>query len=396
MPIYDISGNSPKAYDIDGNEVSGKEIIIKDAKVGFVTAPEYIDMDGGKYRLVWKDEFDEKDIDKNYWTDSYLVSNVENMYQAQADYYIADSILHMRIKKDAPSRGTAADTAQSCIQSGEYNNAETGVDSYHDVHPFWGLLTQEGYYEMRMKPWKATGGCCNVWWMMEIQDAKLQKASLGGRGEFDIIEYLPMNPTVYPHGQHKNSNEALTERYVNTDVGIDLTNDYHVIGFLWKNGTLVFYLDGNVIDTFSNISTPQTPMYHLLSAYKYFGTGTDWKGPADRSLDTRDVTWDIDYIRIYKKADTVQTTNVTIDRYAPVTIDGNTADMEIDSRRGCPYEFPSYVYIYWSDGTRTEHWVKWDAIKDTYQTKMTNQESFEWGGYVYGLGIEIVANVNYN
>ena len=69
--------------------------------------------------------------------------------------------------------------------------------------------------------------------------------------------------------------------------------------------------------------------------------------------------------------------------------------MAISDDRGCPVCFPSYVYVNWSDGTRTEHWVKWQAVKDTYRTKMTNEESFTWDGYVYGLGIDVVANVNY-
>lgn len=400
MSIYGISGDAVSGvYDIDGNLISEECV----PSSGYLTRPEYKTIDNNNYRLVWCDEFDEKDLDRNSWTDMYYISNVENRYQAQADYYIQDSILNIRCKKDMPSRFPIDDpngnppTARNSIQSGEYNGTYVAREQYHDIHPFWGLLTQEGYYEMRLKPWSATSGCCNVWWMMGIQDAIHQKAQMDGRGEIDVIEFLQRMPTYLPHGQHPNGDSAITNSYKEQNVNIDLTTDFHTIGFLWENNTYKWYLDGNLIDTMSGINTIHYPMYHVISAYKIISGGNDdWKGPADTSLNNRDVEFKVDYLRIYKKATSIATEDVTIASYNPIVINGNTADMEIDPNRGCPYQFPSYCYVNWSDGTRTEHWVKWDAVRDTYTTKMTNRESFTWAGYVYGLGIDVVANVNYS
>lgn len=393
--IYEINGNVTRAYDINGNPLYDDTAV----SVGYVYSPEYITKNGNNYRLVWHDEFDEKDLDRNFWMDQYFISNVENRYQAQSDYYLADGILNLRVKKDMPPRypnGTGNPTAQSSIQTGEYNGTYVATEQYHDVNPFWGLLAQEGYFEMRLKPWSAVSGCCNVWWMMGIQDAIHQKAQMDGQGEIDVIEFLQKNPTVYPHGQHPNADNQITEVYHNTDVGVNLTNDFHVIGFLWEPGSYRWYLDGNLIDTVSGITTLTYPAYQLLSAYKVISGTGDWKGDVDPTLNSRDVEFKIDYFRIYKKASMVSTDDVTVSNYNPITINGNTADMEIDPDRGCPYQFPSFVYVNWSDGTRTEHWVKWDAVRDTYRTKMTNHQSFEWAGYVYGLGIDVVANVNYS
>ncbi len=398
MALYDIDGNVRNAYDIDGNIIDGGSS--GGSSVGYVISPEYKDVEGSYYRLVWHDEFDSRDLDKNFWIDQYYISNVENRYQAQSDYRLIDGVLNLRVKKDMPPRHPLSiqdsPTAQSSIQTGEYNGTYVGQQQYHDVNPFWGLITQEGYFEMRLKPWSASSGCCNVWWMMGIQDALAQKAQKDGLGEIDVIEFLQRNPTVYPHGQHPNADTDITEVYHNTDVGVNLTNDFHVIGFLWEPGKYRWYLDGRLIDTISDITTLPYPAFHLLSAYKIISGGNDdWKGPADTSLSNKDVDFEIDYFRIYKKASSVATENVTVRGYNPIAINANTGDMEIDADRGCPYQFPSYCYVNWSDGSRTEHWVKWDAVRDTYRTKMTNKQSFEWVGYVYGIGIDVVANVNY-
>lgn len=394
MAIYDIGGNVSYAYDIDGNIISDAE----NRSVGYVTKPEYKTIDGSKYRLVWRDEFEEKDLDRNFWSDYYMISNVENRYQAKSDYYLGNDLLHIRVKKDMPSRypdNPSNDVAQSSIQTGETNFNITLRDQYHDINPFWGLITQEGYYEMRLKPWSASSGCCNVWWAVELHDAKWQKTGSDVHGEIDFIEYQHKLPNYFPHGQHKNADPDLTDIYRNTDVGVNLQNAFHTIGCLWEGNSYKWYFDGVLVDTFSNINIIQHPVFHIISAYKV-KSGETWLGPADSGIQNKDLEFLIDYFRVYKKATSVSTEDVTISSYTPIVIDANNADMEIDPDRGCPYEFPSYVYVNWSDGSRTEHWVKWDAIRDTYQAKISNQTSFEWSGYVYGLGVNVVASVNYS
>lgn len=394
--MYTYNGGEAGAiYDYQGNVVETGGGV----SCGWLTRPEYKTVDGNPYRLVWHDEFDGKELDRNFWNENYYISNVQNRYQAQTDYRFEDSILKLRCRKDAPPRYLDRPTnvtATSSIMTAEFNDTYASAQRYHDIDPFWGLLTQEGYYEMRLKLWQAQSGTCNVWWLMGIQDAIHTKARMDGRGEVDILEFLQKTPTKFPHGQHPNADTSITEMYRNTETGIDLTAAFHTVGFLWENGAYKWYLDGTLIDTMSGITIISYPVYHVISAYKVISGGeADWKGPADPELALRDVEFEIDYLRIYKKATTQATTDVTISGYTPITINAATADMEIDPDRGCPYQFPSFVYVNWSDGTRTEHWVKWDSVRDTYTNKMTNEQDFDWSGYVYELGINVVANVNY-
>lgn len=393
MAVYDINGNTSNVYDIDGNVIGGGgDVAPTDNDSGYVTNPEYITVENSPYRLVWHDEFEGSDIDKNFWNDVHFISRVTNRYQAWTDYYLSDSKLHLRIKKDAPNRylsdDSSNDVAVTAIQTGQVNKLHIPTPLHHDINPFWGLLTQEGYYECRFKVFKATGGCHTSWWCVGIQDGLNADR---GMAEIDITEILGNATTNLPHGQHKQGDSSCTESYTTTAVNVDFATDFHTVGFLWENGLMKWYVDGTLVDT-KNINTPQYPVMHFLAAYKR-RSGSGWTGAADTTLG--DVEFQVDYLRIYKKATSQASNTVTISGYTPITIDATTQDMTIDDERGCPVCFPSYVYLNWSDGTRTEHWVKWQATQETYAGKMTNEESFTWTGYVYEIGLDIVANVNY-
>lgn len=391
MAVYDLNGIPTGVYDINGNLIDGGGVAPTDNDSGYVTDPQYITVEGSPYRLVWHDEFNGSDIDKNFWNDVHFISRVTNRYQAWTDYYLSDSKLHLRIKKDAPNRYLSDDTqdmAVTAIQTGQVNKLHITSPFHHDINPFWGLITQEGYYECRLKVFKATGGAHTAWWCVGIQDG-LNASS--PRAEIDITETWASQTQKLPHGQHKQGDSSVTESYRTTDVDIDFATDFHTVGFLWENGVYKWYVDGTLVDTM-NINTPQYPMMHFLSAYKR-RSGSGWTGQADTTLG--DVEFQVDYLRIYKKATSQVSNTVTIVGYTPITINASTQDMTIDSDRGCPICFPSYVYVNWSDGSRTEHWVKWDSTKDTYNEYMANEQSFDWRGYVYGIGLDIVARINF-
>ena len=390
MSIYDINGNTSNVYDIDGNVIGGNGA---PSSAGYVTDPEYITVENSPYRLVWHDEFKGSDIDKNFWTDVQFIGTKYHRSGAWTDYYLSDDKLHLRIKKDAPNcfadnSSSSNDLAQSIIQTGQHNKLHVTSYSYHDVNPFWGLLTQEGYYECRFKVFKAKGGCHTSWWCVGIQDGLNADRAMA---EIDITEILGSATTRLPHGQHRQGDASCTESYTTTPVNVDFATDFHTVGFLWENGLMKWFVDGTLVDT-KTINTPQYPVMHFLAAYKR-RSGSGWTGAADTTLG--DVEFQVDYLRIYKKAASQATSTVAISGYTPISINASTQDMTIDDDRGCPMCFQSYVYVNWSDGTRTEHWVKWQVVQDTYADKMQNQQSFSWDGYVYGLGLQIAASVNY-
>lgn len=394
--MYDIDGNTiSRIYDIDGNVIStGGGTIVVSGSSGFQSAPVYKTVDGSLYRLVWKDEFDEADINKNFWTDQYLISRVTNRYQVWSDYYLSNSILHIRLGKDAPNRHLTDQSkveAVSGINTAECNRLHLTNPNHHDVNPFWGLITQEGYYECRMKVFKATGGAHTAWWCVGIQDGV---NALSPRAEIDITEIMASNTEQLPHGVHKQQDSNVTEAYSYADLPVDMAEDFHTIGFLWENGVMKWYCDGTLVDT-KNINTPQYPMMHFLTAYKML-EGSGWDGTADPTLKTRNVEFQVDYLRIYKKATQQASEDVSIVGQQAIKFDASTLRYDIDPERGCPIALQSYVYLNWSDGTRTEHWVKWDSVNDVYSAHLNNSENFRWHGYVYGFGLDVYADITFS
>lgn len=374
-------------YDFYGNEITteGKANI-----GGYIIEPEYKTVNGNKYRLTWEDDFDGKDINHNFWSEYYCISNVTNRYLARADYYMGNSCLNLRIKPDSLGRhsGDSASItrAMSGIQTGDVNGkaSQQIADAKHDINPFWGLISYEGYYECRFKLSDAFNdhGRHFAWWANEIKN---YNTSDGDGSEIDFCEIGMVNhggTDSVPHGVHKLTGDATTW-YNTTPIDVDFNTDFHTLGVLWENGVMRWYVDDVLIDTKSNITTPQKPMMFFLTIYDAV-SGQKW---------SEDMIANIDYFKIYKPITTEVSSNVHITGFEPISINGSTADMTIDLDRGCPNAFPQWCRINWSDGSKTEHWVQWDQLTTTWQSNITNQTNFIWTGHCYDIGYDVSASV---
>ena len=69
----------------------------------------------------------------------------------------------------------------------------------------------------------------------------------------------------------------------------DLTSGWHTYGLLWEPGSLTWYLDGQVVYTFTGSEVPSQPMYFLANL------AID--GPAAPSS-----SFDIQSVQIYQPA----------------------------------------------------------------------------------------------
>lgn len=352
---------------------------------GFLTKPIYKEVEGEQYRLVYNEDFDGTDIDRNYWIDDYMISRVEDAYESYSDVYVEDSILHIRIKKDMGIRTSSKNLAVSSIQSAQKNGLHMPDYLNHDVRPFFGIIGQEGYYECRMKVFKC-GGSHTAWWTAGVQDTLNQTA------EFDITEILGNNTTVLPHNLYPNKDTNCTQlTNNNTPCNVDLSTDFHTIGFLWEDGILKWFVDGEEIDSHTNINTPQYPMMFFLTAYRC-QSGSYWGGSYDSSVE--DVEFLVDYMKIYKKATSISDKDVTFVNQIPITIEETTNAYTLDKNTGIIKGMPSYCYLNWSDGTRTEHWVKWDRFNNSKKSILENGGQLIWNGRVHILGINVTATIN--
>lgn len=347
--------------------------------------PAYKTVDNQLYRRIFCDDFDKGDVDRNYWTTDYNASQYTPWYTGGSDVFCKDSICHIRIKEDmAVKGGTSWAAGVSGIQTAEYYYTSP---KYNRARPFYGLLTQEGYYELRAKIY-AGGGTHTSWWMTGVESTPNEA------GEIDIFEIFGRDTSEWPANLYDDTTTVdSAQRQSVIRPGIDLANDFHVYGFLWENGLMKFYLDGTEVNTWENLNSPQYPMMTWITAYRCmsgrYPGGEHVEGLGDLELL-------VDYLKIYKKCDVQLTEHPTVVSQNAIDIFITAGEYTVNEISGRVAELPVYCYLNWSDGSRTEHWVRWELLNAAMKGVLDNGGTFEWLGIVYGLGVEVKATVSVN
>lgn len=340
--------------------------------------PVYKTIDGIPYRRTFHDDFDSGDINHNYWTEDYHPSRADPAYYAYSDVRQENGSLICRCKPTQPARlGTSTDQAVSGVMSGKWNGMHLSDTIYHDFRPWYGLMSQEGYYELRAKISAVDVGHC-AWWGIGTENTANERAEID---LFEIFGYWAKGGTI-SRSLHQNGDSTVTQKTERYESGIDLSADCHTFGCLWENGVMKWYLDGVLYSTW-DIDTPQYPMIWYINLYRTRNEAKDALGTSE---------FVVDYFSIYKKADSEAEVQPTIVSYSPVevtTYNGYT----VDNQTGKLAEMPLYCYVNWSDGSRTEHWVKWEIFDDAKKSTLDAFGTVAWPGVVYDLGLQIMCNV---
>ena len=354
------------------------------SSVANANAPKYINKRGVLYRQIFEDDFDKPDIDRNVWNSDYRSAHYEPWYVCGSDYYVKDSILNLRVRTNKRTLDSASwPAAASGIQSVQ----SSSPNAKHDFRPFYGFVSQEGYYELRCRMYadlEATlDGSHFAWWMTGVDEDN------GKNCEYDMIEHFGNAPTVANLNVYANSDTELStstrKAYTaNFDIGVD----WHTWGFLWEEDHLTVWLDDVQILSM-DVTTPRYPMMQWITAYRSLGERVGyWAGEYDPNQP--DMISQIDYLRIYKKADVVSE-SVTIVSYDPISIELTAGEYTINSTSGRLTDVPLHCYVYWSDGSRTEHIVQYEALTHNQISILDKGGTFEMQGIAMGIGISIVA-----
>lgn len=375
------------------NEIaSGSSIININGSGKKYNSTEYKTINGNLYRLVLDDDFEGMSLDKNVWTDNYLVSRANPRYLTYGKHKIENSVLSLIVNPDSTVKSGIGDLSEatnplavSGVQSIEKNILHLTNMSYHDINPYYGFICQEGYWEVKCRC-PIGDGVHSAFWLVGIQDKTPQ------RYEVDIIEYKGNTPLQFPHGSHNNGNESdVTDNYPSTYTALSesLDGDFHTIGWLWEPDGMTWFLDGVQLD-YLTATMPNYPMGIILSLYqRKYGSG--WSGPADDTLGT--LSFDIDYIKVYKPA-AYQLDQVQVTGQDPISVEVGSA-YSIDNDFGTLSDMPSYCRINWNDGSKTEHHVKWEIITNAIKNKLDNRIPFVWNGYVDDIGYSVSANITF-
>ena len=172
---------------------------------------------------------------------------------------------------------------------------------------------RRGYFESRMK-WTEGNGAWPAFWLLSYRHAVnpsypsinpvCQRPARRSRycysAELDVFEGQGREPNVFYGTIHRNScgcyGVGNTQNSNNwTNVGQDLTTDFHTYGMLWTATEISWYLDGQLLKTAPVYDSTDQPMLLLLQMW----TG-GWTGGTDASTPD-ELKTEVDWVRVWQK-----------------------------------------------------------------------------------------------
>ncbi len=261
------------------------------------------------YVLDFSTEFNDSDLETEYWLPQYLPHCTANTAGSSARYKVENGYLNLYITKDSPDyfggQPGSADPDNllwiaNGIQTWEKNHLHPGGAQQMEVQPFEGYATQYGYFEIRMKMPVSGGGGYASWWLVGAQDDALPDGTMSVQnGEIDVLETFFDSPGVFEPKVHAWDDPDLNEWSDRIELDgdpRDYVNEFHTYAFDWRPEGITFYVDGKKV-----AKTRQSPQYRMgmiLSMY----INSDFSG-WDEPENVYPIEWLIDYVRVYKDAD---------------------------------------------------------------------------------------------
>jgi len=236
------------------------------------------------YQLVWSDEFDGPEIDRNNWThESGGGGWGNNEWQYYTDRpvnsYIQDSVLVIQALEE--SYGNRNYTSARMISRGKQ---------------FW----QYGKVEARVKLPFGQGLWPAFWMMGENFGAVGWPAC----GEIDIMEFLGgdgRENRAYgtAHWEHNGEHASYGGSY--TLSSGYFPDDFHVFSIIWTPAKIEWYVDGRSYHVLSITDTQLSEFHQEFFILLNVAVGGNWPGYPDATT-TFPQTMEVDYVRVYQSS----------------------------------------------------------------------------------------------
>ena len=251
------------------------------------------------YTLIWNDEFDGDTFTNEDWNwevrrEGWTNNELQAYRASRENIFLRDGKLVLKAIKSVNEYGKTVYTSGKVQTLDKHNFLYGRVDVCAKAPAGQGL-------------WPAI-------WMMPARD---NYGSWPRSGEVDIMEFLGHDvQTVYsnvhygdPHGEQQG---------VYTLTGDEtFANSFHVFSMEWEPGEFRFYVDGElyhtVNDWYSCVGSTERPYPAPFDKEFYIqlnlAVGGNWPGNPDETTDFEHAEFEIDYVRLYQKAE--YDTNVT-------------------------------------------------------------------------------------
>lgn len=245
-----------------------------------------------KWRLVWSDEFNDKNLDTSKWTVLIRETSKHNELQ----YYVPDEVFVekglLRIRSRVRNYGSKGFTSGRLDTEGKAS---------------WVY----GRFEIRAKlPWGQ--GLWPAHWLYPVNrdwamEYLMAEAVAAGNErlipekrpwytEIDIMEFLGhQTGIVYGTFHYYSFDGRKLTSSGRTDDKTDYSQDFHLYTLEWEPDSLKWYLDGRLFHSAVN-GVPHQPHYLILNT----AIGGSWPGNPD-STTIFPQFHDIDYVRVYQR-----------------------------------------------------------------------------------------------
>jgi len=230
----------------------------------------------GPWRLLFRDEFTAPPLDASRWVNCYLWDpyGCFKTFGGEAEWYLPQNVS----VEDGSLRILARRETQPIVgPDGSRNPFSSGIVSTGKDHgktdpavsPRFAF--RYGFVEARLKLPRNPGeprnsvGFWPAFWMLPVQ-SNPQVASQGDY-EYDILEMFGQPERAYMTVHWPSPDGSFSQDGSFFDVPPpDFTDDFHVFGLEWQEGSITWYVDGQPRKTYSDPSRLyHGPMYVLLN-----------------------------------------------------------------------------------------------------------------------------------
>jgi beta-glucanase (GH16 family) len=226
----------------------------------------------GKYRLVFEDEFDGRELNTAHW--DYRQDNTirNGSVNQRSNVSVADGILHL-----------AGDR-----KGNQYSASMISTEN--------GFQFKYGYVECRADLSRITFGADVSFWLQSDKNGATMDPAMDG-GEIDILEYNLATGArdMVMHNLHWNGYGAQHRTQGTREVIAGITtSSYHRYGLEWTQDAYVFYVDG--VERYRVTANVSHRKEYIILSNEIMNTGFG----GDRAAGHYPEYLDIDYVRVYQ------------------------------------------------------------------------------------------------
>ena len=246
------------------------------------------------YQLLWHDEFESETLNEDIWNielrDPGWTNNELQAYTDSAEnVYVENGNLVLRARKEKDENGLTAYT------SGKVNSKSKAQFTYGKVVARAKVPAGQGL-------WPAI-------WMMP------QDESFYGQwpkcGEIDIMEILGNQTNIMYSNIHYGLPHGENQGTYKLDEGT-FSDEFHEYSVEWEPDEMRFYVDGELFHTVNSWYTAvegedavtyPAPFDQPFFVQMNLAVGGDWPGKPDATTNFDNAKFEIDYVRVYQKAE---------------------------------------------------------------------------------------------